>query len=372
MIPPLALFRLQRTAHFFSNAQTYDGTPTLNVNSLGAYSVRRTSGEAAGRYEWRQYEIVDFVFDGTYWVIVDGGIASVNYYGVTKLYTGAESTAADVALTPAALNSFAQSMIAGASPYSSSSMYAVGDRVRYNNGVYECKTAITTAEAWTSSKWTKLASLQEQIDDITTELADQRIGGRNCLLNSSFSDPDNGLDKWSNNGSAAIRTLSTGIVCGYMDIAQKSIAGGVQSINQWFGARVSNYPAGQLYTVSGDFVVNDLSEGSNPVLGFIFNGYYDDNGIATLMTPVYVSGSNQLRNLPSNSWVHRSYTIYFPHKLSAANFLVYAREVDCRLYWKDLKVEIGNTETAWTPAPEDYDPGKQSKSVVLCYIFRCY
>ena len=40
--------------------------------------------------------------------------------------------------------------------YSSSSTYAVGDMCVYNNELYVCTTAITTAEAWTSSHW-KLA-----------------------------------------------------------------------------------------------------------------------------------------------------------------------------------------------------------------------
>lgn len=38
--------------------------------------------------------------------------------------------------------------------YSSSSTYAVGDMVVYNNTIYECTTAISTAEEWNSSKWT--------------------------------------------------------------------------------------------------------------------------------------------------------------------------------------------------------------------------
>lgn len=38
--------------------------------------------------------------------------------------------------------------------YSSSSTYAVGDLVVYDNAIYECTTAITTAEAWNSAHWT--------------------------------------------------------------------------------------------------------------------------------------------------------------------------------------------------------------------------
>lgn len=38
--------------------------------------------------------------------------------------------------------------------FSSSSTYAVGDLVVYDNKIYECTTAITTAGAWDSTKWT--------------------------------------------------------------------------------------------------------------------------------------------------------------------------------------------------------------------------
>ena len=38
--------------------------------------------------------------------------------------------------------------------YDETSTYAVGDLVVYDNTIYECITAITTAEAWDSSKWT--------------------------------------------------------------------------------------------------------------------------------------------------------------------------------------------------------------------------
>ena len=69
----------------FANAQTYNGAPTLQVNSTGAKTIRRIGGTSAARYEWTTGEVLDLVYDGTYWVLVDGGIASTTYYGVTKL-----------------------------------------------------------------------------------------------------------------------------------------------------------------------------------------------------------------------------------------------------------------------------------------------
>ena len=41
-----------------------------------------------------------------------------------------------------------------AAQYSTSATYNVGDYVIYNDSLYRCKTAITTAEAWTAAHWT--------------------------------------------------------------------------------------------------------------------------------------------------------------------------------------------------------------------------
>lgn len=56
--------------------------------------------------------------------------------------------------------------------YSSSATYAVGDYVLYEGGLYECNTAITTAEAWTAAHWTakkiapEVADLKAQMDTL--------------------------------------------------------------------------------------------------------------------------------------------------------------------------------------------------------------
>ena len=97
--------------------------------------------------------------------MIDKGTATTTYYGLTKLTTAATSTSEALALTPKALNSFAQNMIANYAVYSSSSTYNVGDRVRYSYNTYECITAITTAEAWTAAHWKALDPLQTQIDE---------------------------------------------------------------------------------------------------------------------------------------------------------------------------------------------------------------
>ena len=148
----------------FTNANEYNGTATLNVNGTGAKDIARVGTTKTSRYYWTAGELVGFVYDGTNYLMIDKGTATTTYYGLTKLTTTATSTSEALALTPKALNSFAQNMIAGYPAYSSSSTYAVGDRVRYSYGIYECNTAITTAESWTAAHWTILDPLQTQID----------------------------------------------------------------------------------------------------------------------------------------------------------------------------------------------------------------
>lgn len=167
-------FVLETGAHIrvlFTNAQTYNGAPTLNVNGTGAKTVRYVSGTNAVRYIWSAGELVDFTYNGTYWIIHERAFATTTYYGITKLATSATSTSTSTALTPASLNSLVQSMISNYPIYSTSSTYAVGARVRYGYYTYECITAITTAEAWTEAHWKALDPIQKQIDDLSTGIS---------------------------------------------------------------------------------------------------------------------------------------------------------------------------------------------------------
>lgn len=83
----------------FTNAQTYNGAPTLNVNSTGAKNIRRNSGNNAARYEWYTGETVQFMYDGTYWIMVNGSMATTTYYGYTKLSDSISSTDTGLAAT---------------------------------------------------------------------------------------------------------------------------------------------------------------------------------------------------------------------------------------------------------------------------------
>ena len=87
----------------FTYAQTYTGAPTLNVESTGAKNIRRYGATNAARYEWLAGEVLAFVYDGTYWYLLDGGIATTTYYGATRLSSAVASTATSLAATPYAV-----------------------------------------------------------------------------------------------------------------------------------------------------------------------------------------------------------------------------------------------------------------------------
>ena len=88
---------------YFNTAQTYNGAPTLNVNSTGAKNIKRVGATNAARYEWQAGEVLQFVYDGTYWMLTDGGIATTTYYGVTKLSSATNSTSNALAATASAV-----------------------------------------------------------------------------------------------------------------------------------------------------------------------------------------------------------------------------------------------------------------------------
>ena len=87
----------------FTNAQTYNGTVTLNVDGTGAVDVARVGTTKTTRYYWVAGEVVDFVYDGTNFVMSAKGTATTTYYGLTKLSSSINSTSTALAATPNAV-----------------------------------------------------------------------------------------------------------------------------------------------------------------------------------------------------------------------------------------------------------------------------
>ena len=113
---------------------TYTNTaanPTMNINSTGAKAIMQHGAVPVGTTEdesWTAGDIVELVYDGTNFVIV-----------------GRSDDLADK--VEGLMDSLTDA-------YSASATYKVGELCIYNNTLYRCTTAITTAEAWTAGHWT--------------------------------------------------------------------------------------------------------------------------------------------------------------------------------------------------------------------------
>jgi hypothetical protein len=81
----------------FTNAQTYNGQPTLNVGGTGAKGICRYGTSVGVRYQWAAGEVVQFVYDGTNFIEINGYYATTTYYGVTKLTSSVTSTSTSLA-----------------------------------------------------------------------------------------------------------------------------------------------------------------------------------------------------------------------------------------------------------------------------------
>lgn len=72
-----------------------NGGDTIGVAAYG--SIYPTSGL------WRAGEAIEFVYNGSNWIMVKGGIASTIYYGYTKLSSSTSDTSTSTAATPSAV-----------------------------------------------------------------------------------------------------------------------------------------------------------------------------------------------------------------------------------------------------------------------------
>lgn len=86
----------------FTNTNTVS-SPTLNVNGTGAKSIKKYGSTGPDTYMWNAGAVVEFIYDGTYWVMVNGTTATTTYYGLAKLSSSVSSTSTTLAATPSAV-----------------------------------------------------------------------------------------------------------------------------------------------------------------------------------------------------------------------------------------------------------------------------
>ena len=89
---------------------------SLNINNLQTNQVMISyySGSylvAAGSGEWSAGAVIDFVFNGTYWEIINGSHATTSVYGKTRLSSNVYDSSSIDAVTPFAVASAIKSLV---------------------------------------------------------------------------------------------------------------------------------------------------------------------------------------------------------------------------------------------------------------------
>lgn len=85
-------------------SQTNTATaPTLNVGDTGAKRIMINSSNSVAANAWISGTIVRLVYDGTYWILLNGMTASLNAYGIVKLSNSIASMSNGTAATSSAV-----------------------------------------------------------------------------------------------------------------------------------------------------------------------------------------------------------------------------------------------------------------------------
>lgn len=169
---------------------------TKKIGPISAYAIAKEEGYTGTKEQFAQ-EI---------------GNAAANAQAAAASATAADGYATSAATsasnamstTPAGYNSMMASI---AAEYDATATYAVGDYCRYNSEVYCCVTPISAAEAFDSTKWTKV-TIGGQLSQISEEIRQDETHFIKCE-SGTFADAD-GKTKTTNN--ARIRNANPVLV----------------------------------------------------------------------------------------------------------------------------------------------------------------
>lgn len=221
----------------------------------------------------------------------------------------------------------------------------------YTSSINEAKAEIkATTDSITqrvASTETTTTKLQNNIDATNNTINNLKIGGRNLLHNSSFH--ENG-DKWS---------WSTLNGVSFVEVDGRKCC---KMVSNTFGHARYPYQSiledlvpGETYTASAWVKTENMVKGPTNFTCMLYtSGMYDNNGTSTW----FGTGQKQLTvNEGKGEWEYVTWT-FTPDKnklvkATRLEFYVHARDYTGEIYFHDLKLEIGNKATDWSPAPED-------------------
>lgn len=213
------------------------------------------------------------------------------------------------------------------------------------NGVY--KLAISASSIIFSST---NKTVQETIDNVQSNVDKLEIGGRNLLLNSSFSGYTNDDEHIYDSSERSVT---------YVSDTKGAVIGTYP--------RISDYGLGKLrastITLSGEYkILSTLEYGTtNPWIGFQIGAKRDST---TGGSSQYISwlGGTTIGTEVTDGWV-KSVSTYklTDYDFSSVSVSMLFRDVIGSVAFRNLKIEFGSKPTDWTPAPEDMATADDNK-----------
>lgn len=99
-------FKQLKTGSLIAVQFTYSntsGTPSMNVNGTGERAICGINGYYMSTNMWRENQVAQFVYNGTWWIALDQLPATTSQYGLAMLSNSVTSTSGSLAATPYAV-----------------------------------------------------------------------------------------------------------------------------------------------------------------------------------------------------------------------------------------------------------------------------
>jgi hypothetical protein len=172
-----------------------------------------------------------------------------------------------------------------------------------------------------------------------------QVGGRNLVLDSAWSDfvPDTG-SVWTNNGDGTVTASSAAV--GNTDNALVRVMRSVSDYGKQVIGQGTEVTLTAEYKITENLVYGSTSPWVGIQIGFTHSG-----------TNQYVNWFGQ-KSMPTAvcDWTKLSVTATINYDLTTITPLnLWFRDVKGSISLRNIKLEVGNKATDWTPAPEDVD-----------------
>lgn len=244
--------------------------------------------------------------------------------------------------------------------YSASATYAVGDLVTYNNKLYTCVSAITTAEAWTAAHWsetstgTELTNLKGDLSEISTFPLEAKLALIEMFRHVAYSGDDGEL--YLNALKTALELFDTivvqNIVYGY------GLGNTIYTNYMYEKASRACYPYFDINIKPKTCYMVTWNRASHPDSMIAFCAYdqaYRNAGQS--------SQELTIQHMVETSWMRANSVVQMPDRTQSGQFVGIRISVKAD---EDDSEEMGNTGIVPIVLKEvDYDPSKTHRFICL-------